>query len=316
MNESQASTLKMIVHMNDHFFARIHEGKLNHAKDVKSLLSYVDMAKKLEASVVAGWVMLTVGIAHTYVGKLDHSIERYDEAYALFKEADDQVHMAAAINNTGEAYRVQGIYDKALDLYEKAIQLAENTPQDYVHPISPLTRDGLTQILISNKGLTLMSLGRYDEAEVSFEKALAQFEGQTRANLDSMCEIRRGLAEVYLSQDKLRDAYSSVRLAQEAAENLQNNVVLGDVFLTMAHILDADPNAEESATDYYQRSRDLVESTSLPVLIARSLMDEARYQQRKGNIEKTQSLATEAYDMFVKFEMEEEAQLAHVLMGA
>lgn len=315
MTDSQDSTLQMIMQMNGRLFARIHEGKLNYPKDVESLLLYVETAKKLNEPVVAGYILLTVGMAHLFIGKLEVAIDWCHQAHHLFQEANDQVHMAAAFNNIGEVYRIRGVYDKALELYREALDLSHSTPQDYTHPISRLTRNALIQMLTSNEGLTLLALEHYGEAEASFKQALDYFAGQTRANLDSICETRLGLAEVYLSQGQLKDAYSSIELAWESAESIQNNVILSQVYLTMAHILDADPDATESATDYYQKSRNLLEGTSLAVLIARSLMDEARYQNRQGNKTDTHRLAKEAHEMFVKFEMEEEAQLAQVLMG-
>lgn len=314
MTRSPDSTLNMIVRMNDQIFARLHEGKLNFPKDVDTLLSYVDMAKDLEEPIVAGWVMLTVGVAHTYIGKLEQSIADYDVAYRLFSQQRDYVHMAAAVNNMGETHRIKGNFEKALDLYRDGLKLSEKAPVDYTHPVSTLTSNALVQILVSNMGLVHLGLHNFEDAEATFERALDIFEGQTRANLDSMCEIRRGLAEVYLSRGNFADAYSSIQLARTNAESIQNNVVLGDIFLTMAHILEADPNPPESAEEYYRRSRELLQAGNLPVMFARTVMAEARYQQAKGNSVDAQRLAAEAHQLFVEIGLEEDARLATAML--
>lgn len=314
MTSPHDSTLNMMVRMNDQIFARIHEGKLSYPKDVETLLSYVDMSVKLNEPIVAGWVMLTVGVANSYMGKLEQSIADYDAAYKLFAERRDYVHMAAAINNMGETHRVRGTYQTALDLYRDALKLSEKAPEDYVHPVSTLTRNALVQILVSNIGLCYLALSNFNEAETTFEQALSLFEGQTRANLDSMCEIRRGLAEVYLAQNNLPDAYSSIELARTTAESIQNNVILGDIFLTMAHILEADPNATESAIDYYRHSRELLQSGNLPITFARTVLSEARYQRNIGNTAEAHRLAAEAHELFLQIGMDEEARLATAML--
>lgn len=114
-----------------------------------------------------------------------------EKAIALAEEMklSDSATMGTTLVNAATAYKAFGYAEKALPLYEKAKCL-------YEAKLAP--NDGRMGGLYNNMALTLLDLGKFVEAEVLFNKALAVME-----------QISDGEAEMAITWCNLADLYNA-----------------------------------------------------------------------------------------------------------
>ena len=114
-----------------------------------------------------------------------------EKAIALAEEMklSDSVTMGTTLVNAATAYKAFGYAEKALPLYEKAKCL-------YEAKLAP--NDGRLGGLYNNMALTLLEIGKFAEAEVLFNKALAVME-----------QVQDGEAEMAITWCNLADLYNA-----------------------------------------------------------------------------------------------------------
>lgn len=56
--------IQMIVELTEHYFGRIHEGKMHYPQVAEALRDYAQAALKLEEPITAGSVLLTEALTH------------------------------------------------------------------------------------------------------------------------------------------------------------------------------------------------------------------------------------------------------------
>ncbi|MBS1786427.1 MAG: tetratricopeptide repeat protein [Acidobacteria bacterium] len=123
------------------------------------------------------------GIAHYRLGNLEHSIADFDRAIRI------SPRLADAYNNRGNVWQAKGNSENALLDFDRAIQLNPRHHQafnnranlrlanhDLSGAISDYSRsielDATNATVFANRGLTLLQLGRNEEARLDFEQAI------------------------------------------------------------------------------------------------------------------------------------------------
>lgn len=96
------------------------------------------------------------------LGDYTLAIRQYRSALELRESINDLWGVAISLSNLASAYRMQGVYDQALEYYQRALPL-----HDYVG------RKRSRAYVLEGEGLTLLALGRLDEAWARLQEALA-----------------------------------------------------------------------------------------------------------------------------------------------
>ncbi len=205
-----------------------------------------DLAVSLDYPYGVGKSWLYLGYLYNVQGQYAEGIENNQRAYEVFRENGDSIDMAKALINIGNGYNFQAAADLALPYYLGAIDIFEAQEEaNYLaftlgnvhtlftklrdHPkalsyaekmlnIAPATAD---TIMISDAyqkiGLSLMELGRFEEALPALEKAklLTAITQDPISHLISLSN----LGEFYFRQQEYPLAEKYFRECLEAARN-------------------------------------------------------------------------------------------------
>ena len=173
---------------------------------------YVDMGKYAEAeSMCAAAVHFYKTIlgetSPDYLGALGtmaviyQGQAKYEQAEAIFlslknyhaaQPAPDQATLQTLENNMGELYRHMGDYARAEPALEKAVALAGSNPS--------------AAFSLNNLALVQKALGKYNEAENSYRKALQIYIAQGKREHPDYTNPLNNLGELYRSMGRLQDA--------------------------------------------------------------------------------------------------------------
>lgn len=293
-----------IEHVRQDIHTRMYQGQMRYAGDLKTLEWHIRMAREIGDMRLVGRLYLTLAMAHEFAGYFTEAIEVYDLAYETFAGADDPLYMAKARNNLAELHRLAGQFDLALKAYDEACRLVERSSEKNLLPL-----------IESNIGLTWLALGDYRHAEAHFLDVIRLTVKEGIENTDALMEAHRGLGEVYLAQQLYAEAWQHVNLALELAQGMEDIITAAEINLLRARLAETDVNRPKSPQFYYQLSREQLTVQNAPTVLARSLLEEARYHQRRGDIVQARDLARQAYPLLEQANMQEEKQIAAALIA-
>jgi tetratricopeptide (TPR) repeat protein len=106
-------------------------------------------------------ILTDFGMISYYLGELDRALEYYEKALELDEELERKGGIAAELGNIGATYLAKGELDKALDYTKKALKLFEELGR----------KDGIA-ILLRNIGYVKLDKGEHEKALEYYEKAL------------------------------------------------------------------------------------------------------------------------------------------------
>ncbi|HLA44701.1 MAG TPA: hypothetical protein VJZ27_14750, partial [Aggregatilineales bacterium] len=161
-----------------------------------------------------------------------------------------------------------------------------------------------------NLGMIWLAKADYRQANVCFSLVVAGTQSESWEHVLSIVTARRGLAEVYLAQEQYNEAWHQANEAENLAEGRKLMLSLAETSLTKAHIAELDPSTPGAATYFRDQGRQKLREYGNPIILARTLMSEARYQCQRGNRGEATDLALEARDHFVKLAMDIEVQIS------
>lgn len=305
MAEETNPVVEMIRRIRMDIFERLQRGKLNYERDTSTLRKHAQLAETMNEPILCGQLHDMLGIVEENTGHFDSAAYHFDKANHIFEREQDTLRMGRVQNNLGELYRHSARYALAFAAYAKARDLLKQAGDEASLPL-----------VESNLGLTRLAMGEYDRAEDHFLNVISMTAAEPWNHLSTLIEARRGLAEICLAHNNFPEAWRQVSEAFRMASGSDRTLMQAEVNLTRAHIAEADPNSPESASTYYQLCRSGLQNHHAPTMMARVFLDEARYQQRRGNLEDTRRLAKEAYNLFRDLGLEEEAAMASVLREA
>ena len=133
-------------------------------------------------------------MAHT-LSRYDRSDAHYQSALALAYQLEDDEQVAATYVGLGILRKDQGRFDEALSYFDQSI---------------PFQSERTIKFPWQSKADTLLRLGRFDEAEMLFQKAMAL--NQRIGDDEGLAHTLRGQAEIAWRRD---DAEAAERLLRE-----------------------------------------------------------------------------------------------------
>ena len=234
----QAEALKDIADLQT-LLGKVHESN-------ETYLKAIDIYKSLGLVNKSGRMHHLLGNNLKMMGSYDDALEAYHQALNLYKESDDNFGAAAMYVNIGIVYTVKGKKDTAIMLYQKGLDMV--TLEDD----SPRKSSYMYQILVS-MGTHSLSQARYDEAIVSFQRALVICKELDDNRGKSLCYDKIGL--VYNYQGMYEEAldYYFKSLAIDTLPNVSSVDKLPGIYLAIGSAF-SELGFSDKAKEYYTKS--------------------------------------------------------------
>lgn len=138
--------------------------------------------------------------AHRMMGAVKKAITYLEQGLNTAKEVKNRQAEGVFLGNLGIAYAALGEARQAIEFYEQALAIARE--------IGDRRSEGAA---LGNTGLALLSLGEYQQA-INFMSQAIQIADEI-SYTDIQIEERWGLAQAYLFQSDLVNAYTAIKSA-------------------------------------------------------------------------------------------------------
>ena len=170
-----------------------------------------------------GWVRQVRSILLDRQGKFDSALVDASRSRELARTAGDRVLEAQAWYALGEIHSLSGHYRDAVTANQQQVALwrSLDRPRDIASALS-------------NLGIDLRHLGRYDEARQAYEEALAIF--RRLGGVEGQARVLYNLANTYGASGDVPHAVSLMTEAQHLAEQIQEPRGLGFIHNDLAEL--------------------------------------------------------------------------------
>jgi len=283
---------------------RIRRGAWDYKRDRLTLTKHHKLAVELGDQCLLGEIDMVLGQVEYEGGNFPEAGKRWQAAFNIFKQLGDLAHMAAAQNYLGELYFRLNDLGEALECYQIARELAEQAGDI-----------GAIMEIEGNLGMLWLLRGENLKARICFSLVIAVTEYESWQHIISIVKARRGLAEVYLAAKNFNAAWHEANEAEHLAQGRGLKLALAKTYLTKAHIAEHDPSTPGATAYYYKLGREALRSYGNPVMLARALLQEARYARQMGNIAEAHAFAAEARDTFRQLNLGGEIDLAEAFLA-
>jgi len=157
---------------------------------------------------VLGAIYSFIGTDYEDIGDLNNALLYYDRELEIARDLNDEEGESSALNNIAEIYIKQGNYDKALEYYNKSLQLTSK-------PSSIAVTYNNIALVYSDKGDKNKAVEYYKKA-IEFAQKAGDYHstaayminlGNTYINLKNFSEAQYYLQKGLLMMQKLGDKY-------------------------------------------------------------------------------------------------------------
>jgi tetratricopeptide (TPR) repeat protein len=143
----------------------INIDELGMTKDLASILQVFIEHQAALQDLYIGWICSSLGLAYANLGEYRKAIELHEKALEIARRIGDVLSEGNNLGNMGVAYRHLGEYRKAIELHEKALEIARR--------IGDVRGEGSA---LGNMGLAYTETGMKRKALECFEAGRAIFE--------------------------------------------------------------------------------------------------------------------------------------------
>ena len=221
-------------------------GRVAQAVDMADMALSLIAGMGLDGSIHHGMTLLNAATARRMAGDVEKALSQYREAEAIFKNLGktDGYEMASLYNNISQIYQEQEEHEKALESLDKALELIKKMENSEAEVAT-------THV---NRALSLMALGRLDEADEELKESLTFYaspegvqsgqynygrcmrRGDTVAAMLALDEfVRQAISMVYLLNRTYMPYYKwmfrgmeNFQILPEVAEKIRELSVMGD----------------------------------------------------------------------------------------
>ncbi|MBE0680860.1 MAG: tetratricopeptide repeat protein [Anaerolineales bacterium] len=156
-----------------------------------------------------GSILGSMGSDYKVLGNIEKAIEYQEIALMIAQEIGDRRNESSNLSNLGNRYSEIAEYKKAIEYYEKSILIKQEIGD----------RSGEANSF-GNTGDAWVSLGEYQKAKESYQQAIKIADDISFPQTQSYA--RQGLTEVYLIQNNLVNARTTIEVALQY-DVLENN---------------------------------------------------------------------------------------------
>jgi tetratricopeptide (TPR) repeat protein len=213
-----------------------------------------------------------LGVISYYSGELEKALEYYEKALELDEGLGIKEGIAKDLGNIGIVYRIRGELDKALEYFEKVLELDEELGR----------KEGIA-IQFGNIGIIYRIKGELDKALEYYEKALELDEEVGRK--EGIAADFGNIGSVYSTKGELDKALEYCKKALELNEGLgrKEGIAIqlrniGDVYYTRGEL--------DKALEYYEKALKLNEGLGKKEGIAIQLRNIGDVYYTRGELDK------------------------------
>jgi two-component system sensor histidine kinase UhpB len=218
--------------------------------------------------------------------------DRFTEAHDCFNKAlrirfekDQSQHTATIYNDIGYLYGLEGIPDKQVEWYLKAIRVYEKVDEPW----------GLAQS-INNLSAVYVEINKRPEALMYSKKAIAMREKLN--DIDGLAISYGNLSQIYLGMDSVEQAVKSQNMSLQYAQKSGIKIRLAHSYMSMALIMNRQKN-NHSALEYEQKAIALLEELGETQMASRRYISVAILSKALGDSVGSLQYFQKAYDMAV-----------------
>lgn len=242
-----------------------------------------------------GFCYHALGTANMLLGDFERAAFYVERELAAMRSVRNFRAIANALNSLGEIKRLQGNAAEAIPYYEESIAITREIGSK---PGEILIQSGL--------GGALIALGDYQAAEQMLRHVVKTAEASGHFVLE---EATRYLAEALYFQNKYGQAKEFALKSLALAEKIELQEGIGSVWRILGQIA-AETNDritinENSfnAAECFEKSMKIFTESNREAEKAKTLIEFARYENRRGNTEKSEPMKIEAREIFTKLKM-------------
>jgi hydrogenase-4 transcriptional activator len=162
-----------------------------------------------QAPFLLGKLYSGISVGYSALFQPEEGIRHLKKALTYFESTGDRFHTAAAYNNLGTNLILNGEWQKAEEILDRAVELGSEI--DHVH----------LSTFLSTRGELSLVRGDYQAAEKLFNQAVDAAAKETQEWYS--VQISYFLAKCYLRQDRIDDAIAQARLAVERCAQIKEN---------------------------------------------------------------------------------------------
>ncbi len=229
------------------------------------------------------------GEANTYIilgdaletkGLYNKALDNYDKAFLLSKKTNRREVLPLILNRTGVIHLNQGNYPEALNKFYESLNTAE--------AIGNKTLAGAT---LNNIAIVHFHQGNFDEAEADYKKRLALAEEMLDSS--SMSLAYNGIGEVNLQRKNLPVALHNLVIANNLASKINDPEMLLTTSLSLAEIY-YESDSLQKAVSLFDSALVLSTKKGNSTLICNALIGLAKARNRQGKVQQALDNALEA----------------------
>jgi tetratricopeptide (TPR) repeat protein len=221
-----------------------------------------EIAGELKDSQSKAYLLVSTGHACRGLGRVEESIDCYEEALDKFQEIGNRNGSGIAIGSLGHAYSNLGRVEAAIYNYKKAIVIFREINN----------QNNIGSILIS-LGHIYNYLGRVEEAIDHYEKGLAIVReiSNRRSEGIALGSLGNTFRDLGRGREAIDHYEEALTIFRETSNRREENITLGNLGVAYAQT-----EQEDEATDALSEARRIAESIGLPTLRAFIYLDEVR----------------------------------------
>ena len=228
------------------------------------------LAKEKElVRIELGRALLAQGQGLTTRGSYQRAIDTYKLALEIAEQVGDKRGAAAALLGIGNVHLYQGNYTKALEDYHKSLRIAEEIDD----------RTGIARVL-NNIGSVYQSQGNYNEALELHHKSLRILE--EIGDKDGIAVLLNSIGSIHRSQGNYIEALEQYHKSLRIREEIGDKTGLASLLLNIGIVHKSQGNNTE-ALEQYHKSLRIREEIGDKAGIARALNNIGNVHERQGN---------------------------------
>jgi tetratricopeptide (TPR) repeat protein len=274
----------------------------DHAKAATLGQQALELSTALDDHPMMAQSLNLLGLLAMNTGPLEQANAYFEQALKLNREAGStsRRNIITVLNNLGEVARLRGDYRRALQRYEQAMKIAQETSNPWFQ-----------RALLTNQGSTYIELGEYQRAETALQQAIRMTEAEGRF---AISEAHRYLAELRLAQNNAAEALIEAQEALRLAEATGDQDMIGGAWRVLGliaahtglHVMVERETHTPAAC--FEASLRAFNAVKLEAERARTLRAWAHYEQTHNNSTRGGALWDEAREIFTRLGMAHEAE--------
>jgi tetratricopeptide (TPR) repeat protein len=234
----------------------------------KAMEYFVDFPEK------AAMTNVNMGVMFRALGNYDLAIKKQLLALDYFNSVQDTNKQITSLNNIGSLYIHFLQYDRAIDYFNKSLELSKKEPEGKASGYA-------------GKGASFLKLKMYDDAFFNINIALNIYDSLGLKK--EYANAKYNVGSILFAKKKYSDALATIRIAQADFNELglEREKITA---INMIGLIYFEQGENDSAMVYLQKAFDLQKGIDDPIIYQSTLRSLAKVYELKGDVFKANEL--------------------------